>query len=195
MYRCGVCTPPGTEPDKPVTVEVTLGGRAPRYRCKQHNHLSRNAGHVDDWVSLHVLYALTHDRAYELLAPPADPGIDAPALRAQRAAIKETLARYAREEVLGTRTPEQVTVATLAGTQRINEIDQLLNANVTDDPLADLVNAADPVQAWTDTPLGSKRILIDRLMTVTILPMGRAGRGFDRSSVRIDPKHPLGAPG
>jgi hypothetical protein len=102
------------------------------------------------------------------------------------------LARYAREEVLGTRTPEQVTAATLAGTARINEIDQILNVNVTDDPLADLVNAADPVQAWADTPLGSKRILIDRLMTVTILPMGRAGRGFDRSSVRIDPKHRLG---
>jgi len=194
VYRCGVCTPPGTEASRPVTVEVTLGGRAPRYRCKQHNHLSRDAAHTDDLVTLHVLYALTHDRAYELLTPATDPGIDAPALRAQRAAIKATLARYAREEVLGTRTPEQVTAATLTGTQRITEIDQLLNANVTHDPLAELINTADPVQAWADTPLGSKRILIDRLMTVTILPIGRAGRGFDRSSVRIDPKHPLGAP-
>jgi hypothetical protein len=73
--------------------------------------------------------------------------------------------------------------------------DRILKANLTDGPLADLINAADPVQAWADTPLGSKRILIDRLMTVTILPIGRAGRGFYRSSVRIDPKHPLGAPG
>ena len=71
IYRCGACTPPGTDTDTATTCEVTLGGRAPRYRCKQHNHLSRNAAHVDDWVSLHVLYALTHDRAYELLAPAA----------------------------------------------------------------------------------------------------------------------------
>jgi len=193
MYRCGICTPPGTETDKPVTCEVTLGGRTPRYRCKEHNHLSRNAAHTDDWVTLHVLYALTHDRAYELLAPAA-PDVDAPALRAERAAIKETLKRYAREEVLNKRTPEQVTEATLIGTQRIAEIDQILNANVTDDPLAEIINAADPVQAWQDTPIGSKRILLDRLMTVTILPIGRGGRGFDRSSVRIDPKHRLGAP-
>src|SRR6266545_14873 len=179
VYRCGVCTPPGTETDKPVTCEVTLGGRTPRYRCKEHNHLSRNAEHTDDWVSLHVLYALTHERNYELLAP-TGPEIDAPALRAERAAIKETLKRYARDEVLGKRTPEQVTAATLAGTERITEIDQMLNANVTDDPLADLINAADPVQAWQDTPVGSKRILIDRLMTVTILPIGRGGRGFGR---------------
>jgi site-specific DNA recombinase len=144
-------------------------------------------------VTLHVLYALTHERNYELLAPAA-PDIDAPALRAERAAIKETLKRYAREEVLNKRTPEQVTEATLVGTQRIGEIDQILNANVTDDPLAEIINAADPVQAWQDTPIGSKRILLDRLMTVTILPIGRGGRGFDRSSVRIDPKHRLGAP-
>ncbi len=193
VYRCGICTPPGTETDKPVTCEVTLGGRTPRYRCKEHNHLSRNAAHTDDWVTLHVLYALTHDRAYELLAPAA-PDVDAPALRAERAAIKETLKRYAREEVLNKRTPEQVTEATLIGTQRIAEIDQILNANVTDDPLAEIINAADPVQAWQDTPIGSKRILLDRLMTATILPIGRGGRGFDRSSVRIDPKHRLGAP-
>jgi hypothetical protein len=194
VYRCGVCTPPGTQTDRPVTMEVVLGAQTPRYRCRQFHHLSRHAARTDDWVSLHVLYALTHDRAYELLAPSADAGIDAPALRAQRAAIKETLARYAREEVLGTRTPEQVTAATLAGTARISEIDQLLNANVTGDPLADLVNAADPVQAWADTPLGSKRILIDRLMTVTILPIGHGGRGFDRSLVRIEAKHRLGTP-
>ena len=83
-----------------------------------------------------------------------------------------------------------MTAATLAGTARISEIGQILNANLTNDPLADLINAANPVQAWQDTPIGSKRILIDRLMTVTTLTMGRAGRGFDRSSVRIDPKHP-----
>jgi len=112
--------------------------------------------------------------------------VDVLALRAERAAIKETLQRYARDEVLGKRTPEQVTAATLVGTQRIAEIDQWLHANVTDDPLADLVNATDPVQAWQDTPLANKRLIIDRLMTVTILPMGRAGRGFDRSSVRIE---------
>lgn len=96
--------------------------------------------------------------------------------------------------MLGTRTSEQVTAATLAGTQRINEIDQILNANVTDDPLADLINAADPVQAWQDTPIGSKRILIDRLATVTILPIGRGGRGFRPVLGAYRPQTPPGRP-
>jgi len=79
------------------------------------------------------------------------------------------------DEVLGKRTAEQVTAATLVGPQRIAEIDQSLHANVTDDPLADLVNATDPVQAWQDTPLANKRLIIDRLMTITILPIRRGG--------------------
>jgi len=194
IYRCGICTPPGTDTDRPVPCKVTMAGRAPRYRCRDHNHLTRNAAHVDAWVDAHVVYALTHPRAYELLAP-AGPEIDAAGLRAERAAIKDALKRMAAEEVLGRRTAEQVTAATLAGTARLNEIDAALSANVSDDPLADLVNAADPVQAWTDTPLANRRLIIDRLLTVTILSTGgRRGRGFDPTTVRIDPKHALGAP-
>lgn len=43
-------------------------------------------------------------------------------------------------------------------------------------------------------PLADKRVVIDRLMTVTILPSGRKGRGFDPTTVRIEPKHALGTP-
>lgn len=193
IYRCGVCTPPGSDTDKPMTCQVTLGGRAPRYRCKDHNHLTRNAGHVDDWVFVHIAYWLTHPRNYELLAPPP-PEVDAPALRAERAAVAEMMKRYAEQEMLQQRTPEQVTAATKAGLARIAEIDELLNATVTDDPLAEVVNAADPVAVWTKLPLASRRALIDRLCTVTILPAGRKGKGFDRSTVRIEAKHHLGAP-
>jgi hypothetical protein len=68
IYRCGICTPPGTKTDCPVTREVTLGGRTPRYRCTAANHLTRNAGDVDRLVFAHVAYAVTHPRAYMPLA-------------------------------------------------------------------------------------------------------------------------------
>ena len=100
IYRCGICTPPGTVTDKPTTCEVTLGGRDPRYRCKAHNHLTRNAEHVNNAVFAHVLYALTHPRAYELLSAPA-PEVDADALRAERKAIRNRLDQMAEDEVLG----------------------------------------------------------------------------------------------
>jgi DNA invertase Pin-like site-specific DNA recombinase len=193
IYRCGICTPPGTVTDKPMTCQVTLGGRAPRYRCKDHNHLTRNVVHVDNLVFAHVAYALTHPRAYELLAPAA-PDVDAKALRADRAAIRARLDQMAEDEVLGLKTRSQVIKATKAGIARIDEIDQLLTSTVSDDPLAALVNAPDPVKAWKDSPLANQQVAVDRLCTVTILPVARRGSGFDPSSVRVEPKHALGAP-
>jgi hypothetical protein len=192
IYRCGVCTPPGSKAAA-VTCQVTPGGREPRYRCKDHAHLTRNAAHVDRLVFAHVLYALTHPRAYELLAAPP-PEVDAAALRAERAAITATLERYAVDEVLGNRTPGQVAAATRAGMARIAEIDETLNASVTSDPLAAVVGAPDPVAAWDGLGLADQRLFIDRLATVTILPSGRRGRGFDPATIDITPKHGLGSP-
>lgn len=74
----------------------------------------------------------------------------------------------------------------------IAEIDEQLHANVGSDPLAPLVNAPDPVKAWRDAPLADKRVVIDRLMTVTILRTQRKGRGFDPATLHIEPKHTLG---
>jgi hypothetical protein len=192
VYRCGICTPPGTVTDRPVTVQVTLGGRAPRYRCKDNNHLARNVAHIDTVVFAHVVYALTHPRAYELLAAPA-PDVDAPALRAEKKAIRGRLDLMAEDEVLGLKTRAQVIAATKRANVRIEEIDDLLNATVTDDPLADVVNSPDPVKAWNDMPTADQRVIVDRLCTVTILPSGRRGRGFDPTTVRVDAKHALGA--
>ena len=191
IYRCGICTPPGTQTGKPVTVQVTLGGRAPRYRCRDHHHLTRNVEHVDNAVFAHMLYALTHPRAYELLSAPA-PEVDGDALRAEKTAIRKRLDQMAEDEVLGLKTRAQVIAATKRANQRIGEIDELLNANVTSDPLAAVVNAPDPVAAWDALELADQRLFIDRVCTVTILPSGRKGRGFDPSTLDIEPKHRLG---
>lgn len=208
LYRCGICTPPGVTPPgvtppttttgaatpgKAVTCQVTLGNREPRYRCKNMSHLSRNAGHVDRTVFAHVMYAFTHARAFELLTP-AGPDVDAGALRAERKAIGTRLDQMAEDEVVGLKTRAQVIAATRRGNTRVAEIDELLNANVTDDPLSALVDAADPVAAWTAMPVADRRVIVDRLCTVTIMPNGRKGRGFDPSSVLIEPKHSLGVP-
>jgi hypothetical protein len=57
--------------------------------------------------------------------------------------------------------------------------------------LAHLVNATDSVQAWQDTPLANKQLIIDRLMTVTILLIGR---GFDPVVGTRRPQTPPGHP-
>ncbi|WP_431726930.1 recombinase family protein [Verrucosispora sp. TAA-831] len=195
IYRCGICTPLGTVTGKPTTCEVTGGSqRQRRYRCKDKNHLTRNAAHVDNAVFAHVLYALTHPRAYELLSAPA-PDVDADGLRAERKAIRNRLDLMAEDEVLGLKTRAQVIAATKKGNARIAEIDELLNATVTSDPLAAVINAPDPVAAWDALELADQRLFIDRLCTVTILPSGRKGRGFDPTTLDIAPKHGFGRGG
>jgi site-specific DNA recombinase len=54
-----------------------------------------------------------------------------------------------------------------------------------------VINAPDPA-AWNGLELADQRLFIDRLCTVTILPSGRRGRGFDPTTVDIAPKHTLG---
>jgi len=66
---------------------------------------------------------------------------------------------------------------------------------VTTDPLAAVINAPDPVAAWDGLELADQRLFIDRLCTVTMLPSGRRGRGFDPTTVDIAPKHTLGLGG
>jgi hypothetical protein len=46
------------------------------------------------------------------------------------------------------------------------------------EPLAGVINAADPVAAWDALELAGQRLLIDRFCPVTILPSGRKGHGF-----------------
>lgn len=198
VYRCGICTPLNDdglppETDDAVSVNVSINGRAPRYGCQKRKHLVRNAAHVDSLVQSRVLAALTHPLAYELLDRSASPDVDAAALRAERAGIRAALDQLAADEVLGLRTRSQVLAGTKAGMARIDQIDAVLNASISDDPLTEVVNVADPVAAWEALPVANKRVIIDRLMTVTILPTGRpGGRGFDPAKVHIAPKHRLG---
>ncbi len=57
-----------------------------------------------------------------------------------------------------------------------------------------MINSPDPVPAWRDAGLANQRVMVDRLCTVTILPSGRRGRGFDPTSVDVAPKRSLGRP-
>ncbi len=50
---------------------------------------------------------------------------------------------------------------------------------------ADLAGAEDVRRAWEDLALERKRAAVDALLTVTLLPSGRRGNGFDPEHVEI----------
>jgi hypothetical protein len=92
------------------------------------------------------------------------------------------------------KTRAQVIAPTRRGNARIAQIDKLLNTAATDDPLAEFVNAADTVKAVAGLSLGSLRVVIDRLCTVTILPAEGRDRGFDPAASWSSPNTTWGYP-
>lgn len=190
LFKCGICT--DAEFTNPVGVEVTLGGRAPRYKCKNEAHLTRNVAHVDKLVVATILARLSRDDAAELLTP-ARPEIDMEALRAESAAIRKNLNEMAADQILGRVTKEQLYAATAIGKTRLDEIASTLNTAVVDSPLKDLIGVDDIEAAWKSLTLAHQRLIVDMLVTVRILPVGQRGRGFDPDSVEIRFKKQLAA--
>lgn len=182
LFKCGICTDPDFT--NPVGVEVTLGGRAPRYKCKNEAHLTRNVVHTDRLVVATVLARLSREDAAELLTP-ARPEIDTEGLRAEAAAIRKNLNEMAADQILGRVTKEQLYAATEIGKTRLDEIASILNTAVVDSPLKDLIGVEDIEAAWEALALAHQRLIVDTLVTVRILPVGQHGRGFDPASIEI----------
>lgn len=179
IARCGVCKD-GT------SVHVTGGReRGPGYICDEHNHLRRNAAHVDRYIGYVVVTKLSKDDAADLLRPPARPGTDADALRAEARKLREKKAK------LGALFADDVidADALASGTKVIRDrlvfIDSQLAASDAPDPLAEFRdNPADVV--WESLSIARRRTIVKRLFeSITIVPTGRKGAGFDPDSIVI----------
>jgi hypothetical protein len=175
LARCGLCG---------STMDVTLGGRAPRYRCREHGHLARNADHVDEHVIDVVLGWIVRDAVTVLVS--TGPGPDVAGLRAERAAVEANLAAIGGDVVLGMLTRAAGHDATRRGRARIAAIDQELAGAAGPDPtLAELVSAVNPRAVWDRLPLEHRRRVVRLLVNVRVLPTTKRGRGFDADAVEI----------
>lgn len=197
LYRCGACAADPTSkrngdkgnggkgkgPD--VRVEVRLGGRQPAYRCKERNHLVRSVKHVDSFVVGLIVARLSRPDAADLFITPA-PEVDVAGLRAEADAIRVRLNEMAEDRVNGLITKAQMLTATAKGNARLADIEQTLQAAIVETPLSPLIGANDVQAVWDELPLSHQRLVVDALMTVTILPAGRHGRGFNPDTVAID---------
>ncbi|MEV0271131.1 recombinase family protein [Hamadaea sp. NPDC050747] len=188
LFKCGKCT--DADFTNPVGVQVTLGGREPRYVCKRQAHLTRNMAEVNKLVVATILARLSRADAVQLLTP-ARPEIDTEALRKEAAAIRLNLNEMAADQILGKVTKEQLHAASAVGNARIEQIASILNTAVVDSPIKNLIGAEDIEAAWESLTLAHQRLIVDTLVTVRIMPVGRRGRGFDPDSVEIRFKEQL----
>lgn len=179
VYGCGIC-------DDGTSVEVTMGKREPRYRCRSHKHFwSRNVAHVDRMVSDWVVDRLSQPDAITMFAKPK-PTVDVALLQTERTEIKAELKVMGRERLQRKITADQMRDATEWGTKRINEIDQMLrDALDVDSPVAELLQSVNVRATWESYPLATKQAILRRLVVVKIMPTTKRGSGFDPASVVI----------
>jgi len=208
IYRCG--TEGCGYPLKSGYVNDRDGTRRRIYRCdadyrpkrgegkKRGGHVHRNAEPIDALVAGGIINGeptegavirwLRRKDAGDVLRSPTRTQTNLPALRAERDLIRSEklpelddmwaagqLDRFRHDRLL--RKFED----------RLAEINDTLTPATVDPALRKLLTAADPAVAWPQLDLEAQRRVVDRLMTVTVLPMGRGyhSRIFDPATVEI----------
>lgn len=175
IARCGVCG---------LTVHAGGAGHGkPVYRCKSMRHINRLAEPVDEWIGMLVVARLSRPDAAELLVDDDRP--DVAGLRRQAQGIRVRLDTLGVEFADGELTPSQLRTITARLRARLDEIEgQMADAGKVD-VLGPLVTAEDVQRAWDDLGLEQRRVIVDSLMTVTLLRVGRGTRSFRPETVRV----------
>jgi site-specific DNA recombinase len=170
-------------------ISVT-GGRdkAPGYTCRAHSHIRRGAAATDAYVGLIVTKILAKAENAGLLLPAPRAGVDAKALRAGAKALREQLDGLAAAFADGDIDRQQLAAGTARVKAKSDRIAAQLAAHDEVDPLAEFRGQPDAGKVWAGLGLARQRALVDLMATVTLLPSGRKGRGFDPASVDVVPR-------
>lgn len=179
LAYCGKCGQQG--------MRVSKSSRGyPAYRCTNNSHLSRKAADIEEYVNAVVVARLSRPDAAALFSRGDD--VDVDQLRRDRAVAQSKLDGLASLFADGVLTETSVRSKSAELRKELNDIDTRLEAS-NDSLVSEIASADDVESAWQSLSIERKRLILDALMTVTILPVGRGGsRGFDPESVRIEPK-------
>jgi len=170
---------------------IKVGGKAGKrmaYRCHDYGdgnrHVTRDARMLDHYVESVIVERLALPDIAEALVP-NESGIDVAAVENERRALNVRLDDVARAYADGAVTLAQLTTATRSITDRLDALDAVLAEAVERSPLVGLAGREDVAELWQHQPIGRKRLVLDTLLTVTLLPV-KASRVFDPNGVRIE---------
>ena len=176
LFRCGR---EGCDGTMRVAVEIN---RPNRYDCKTCHKISRHQEPVDELIEAVAIVRLKTSDVLDGFGGAVD--VAARAAGEEAARLRGKI-REARDAWNADRLSlESFTAMEAATLPKIKDAER--RARPREVP-AVLVEAAGPraAQWWADASIGARRTIVDLLMTVTILPVGRGGRPFDRSTVEI----------
>jgi hypothetical protein len=161
--------------------------RTPSYVCTAGNHLRRQAAATDDLAMAYVAEYI-QSQAADLLRPPARPGVDTVALRAESARLAAIGDRQAAMHAVGEISDAELRAGSRARKARLDGIAAQLSVATEPDPLAEFRDQQDVGAVLEALPLPRKRAVMRLLVSVTLKRSARRGRGFDPDSVRVVPR-------
>jgi hypothetical protein len=186
LYLCG--HPDHIDSDPPVVmVHGTAGNSIGAYRCRDSGHLARVGPPLDAFVEGVIVERLSRPDAAELLVPRVD--VDMKALASEANSLRARITEAGDLWEDGTLSAAEFKRRKARLTEKLSEVEARMTAANGTTPLAGLAGRRDAAKRWADLDLGHKRAVLGALMTVTVLPAIRRGRGFDPATVRIDWKH------
>jgi hypothetical protein len=125
-------------------------------------------------------------QAADLLRPPARPGVDAGALRAEAVRLTAIGERQAAMHAVGEISDAELRAGSRERKARLDKIASQLSATTEPDPLAEFRDQPDAAAVLEALPLPRKRAVVRLLASVTLERSARRGRGFDPDSVRVE---------
>lgn len=176
IATCGVCG-----------ITVHAGGAKhgkPIYRCRTMKHISRLGDPVDHWIGRLIVTRLSRPDARELLMSD-DSSVDMRGLQTEARGIEIRLNTLAEEFADGDLTAAQLRAITTRLRTRLGELQGEMADAGRVDILGPLINAADVERAWQSIDVERQRAIVDTLMTVRLLQVGRGYRDFRPETVEV----------
>jgi site-specific DNA recombinase len=175
LFLCGVC-------GKKVQTNGT------RYWCRVGGHITRSMAPIDEMVNTLVRARIASPDFGSLLVQPDD--VRGKLLDDEAAILRARLATIENDYDVGVIDGRRYAVASekVRAELAVTESARVRSAaGVTLDLIA---KASDRPGAFDAAPLGVQRVLIDALMSVTLLPVKQGIKGFNPDTVTIDWRRP-----
>lgn len=146
----------------------------PIYRCRGGGHLSRDAAALDAFIDRVAIARLSRPDAIELLGD--DRAVDVAAMHTEARELRARKDALALEAATGGISPAQMRIINQSIDGQLAALEAEIVSASQGSVLAGLAGREDVEKRWGLLTLERRRGVVDALMTVTVLPVGRTGR-------------------
>jgi site-specific DNA recombinase len=142
-------------------------------RCPA-GHLARRAEVIDHYVERVILERLSAPDAASMIQPSPEVNVDG--LRARQAVLETTKAEAVRGVTKGLYTLDSIEADLRLLNVDLGMVADQLSSAMSADPIADIAASDDVAAYWADLSLSRRRAILDSLLRVVVLPVGKGSK-------------------